>query len=93
MWQFLCGVFTNEEIMKDFLDETKQLWGIDFDNEDAYGFIRSLFNCALRCERCRINSETNRACGKVIQKQSAEHKRRGTGGEAWRGKRKKFVFK
>ena len=66
---------------------------MDFYNEDSHGFIRSLFNCTLRYERRRINSETNKSHGKVMQKQSGEHKRKGAGGEAWNDKRKKFVFK
>ena len=64
-----------------------------FDNKDSYGFIRSLFNCALRHERRRINSETNKACGKVMQKQSGEHKRRGSVGEAWCDKKKSSFSK
>ena len=26
MWKLLCGVCDNEEIKKDFLDKTRQLW-------------------------------------------------------------------
>ena len=75
VWQFLHGVFDNEETMKEFLDEMKKCWGIDFDYENSYGFIGSLFNHALRHESCKINSETNKACGKVMQKEAGEDKK------------------
>ena len=69
MWQLSHGVFDNEEATKEFLDETSTLWGIDFNNEDSYRFVISLFNCALKCERRKINSENNKAHGKVTPKQ------------------------
>ena len=64
MWQFSRREFENEEIIKDFLDDTMQLWRMNFDIKNSYGVSRSFFNCALRYKRHRINSETNKSHGK-----------------------------